>query len=71
MRRRSAFVPVTVADRVAWEDVAEVAVNAPALPGITAEVGLSRSYPRADDFAHVIGYVGPVSDYDLSKLEDP
>ena len=71
MRRRSPFVPVTVADRVAWEDVAEVAVNAPALPGITAEVGLSRSYPRADDFAHVIGYVGPVSDYDLSKLEDP
>ncbi|MCK0141908.1 penicillin-binding protein 2 [Aliiroseovarius sp. F20344] len=71
MRRRSPFVPVTVADRIAWEDVAEVAVNAPALPGITADVGLSRSYPRADDFAHVIGYVGPVSDYDLSKLEDP
>jgi penicillin-binding protein 2 len=23
------------------------------------------------DFAHVVGYVGPVSDFDLSKLEDP
>lgn len=71
MKRRSSFVPVTVADRVAWKDVAEVAVNAPVLPGITPEVGLSRIYPQADDFAHVIGYVGPVSDYDLSKLEDP
>ncbi|ALG90481.1 MULTISPECIES: penicillin-binding protein 2 [Actibacterium] len=69
--RRSAFVPVTIADRLSWEEVAEVAVNAPALPGITPEVGLSRSYPMGSDFAHVIGYVGPVSDYDLSKLENP
>ncbi len=71
MTRRSSFVPVTVADRVPWEDVAEVAINAPVLPGITPEVGLSRIYPRASDFAHVVGYVGPVSDYDLGKLEDP
>ncbi|MDA5093490.1 penicillin-binding protein 2 [Aliiroseovarius sp. KMU-50] len=71
MKRRSAFVPVTVADRVSWEEVSEVAVNTPALPGITPEVGLSRIYPQVGDFAHVIGYVGPVSDYDLSKLEDP
>ena len=71
IKRRSSFVPVTVADRVAWEDVTEVAINAPVLPGITPEVGLSRIYPRASDFAHVVGYVGPVSDYDLSKLENP
>ena len=71
MSRRSSFVPVTVADRVDWADVAEVAVNAPVLPGVTPEVGLSRIYPRASDFAHVVGYVGPVSDYDLGRLEDP
>ncbi|SNT16571.1 penicillin-binding protein 2 [Tropicimonas sediminicola] len=71
IRRRSPFVPVTIADQLAWEDVAEVAVNAPALPGVTPEVGLTRHYPLEDDFAHVVGYVGPVSDYDLSKLEDP
>ncbi len=69
--RRSAFVPVTLADRLSWEDFSRVAVNAPALPGITPDVGLSRFYPMQDDFAHVIGYVGPVSDYDLSKIEDP
>lgn len=71
MYRRSPFVPVTLADRLRWEDLAEVAVNAPVLPGITPDVGLSREYPLADDFAHIVGYVGPVSDYDLSKLEDP
>ncbi|MEC7764520.1 MAG: penicillin-binding protein 2 [Pseudomonadota bacterium] len=71
MNRRSPFVPVTIAERVPWEDISKVAVNAPALPGITPEVGLSRVYPLDSDFAHVVGYVGPVSDYDLSKIEDP
>jgi penicillin-binding protein 2 len=71
MYRRSPFVPVTLADRLTWEDLAEVAVNAPVLPGITPDVGLSRDYPLREDFAHIVGYVGPVSDYDLSKIEDP
>ncbi|MFK7752608.1 MAG: penicillin-binding protein 2 [Sedimentitalea sp.] len=69
--RGTPFLPVTLADRVSWEDISRVAVNAPALPGITPEVGLTRIYPRGADFAHVVGYVGPVSDYDLSKIEDP
>ncbi len=71
MRKVSPFVPVTVADRVSWDDVAEVAVNAPALPGVYPEMGLSRTYPLGGDFAHIVGYVGPVSDYDLSKITDP
>ena len=70
LHRRSPFVPVTLADRLSWEDIAEVAVNAPALPGITPEVGLSRHYPMGADFSHVVGYVGPVSDYDLSRTDD-
>ncbi len=67
---RSAFVPVTIADRLTWEDVARVTVNAPALPGVITEVGLSRSYPMKEDMAHVVGYVGPVSDYDLGRIDD-
>ena len=71
MRRTAPFLPVTLADQVTWEDISKVAINAPALPGVTPEVGLTRQYPRYEDFAHVVGYVGPVSDYDLSKMEDP
>ncbi len=71
MNRRSRLVPVTVADRLSWEDVSQVAVNAPALPGIAPEFGLSRIYPRGDDYAHIVGYVGPVSDYDLSRIDNP
>lgn len=69
--RGAPTLPVTVADRLSWEDFSRVAVNAPVLPGVTTEVGLSRTYPLGPDFAHVLGYVGPVSDYDLSKMEDP
>ncbi|MEL0438786.1 penicillin-binding protein 2 [Phycobacter sp. K97] len=71
MRRSPPFLPVTLADQIGWEDISKVAVNAPALPGITPEVGLTRVYPQAHALAHVVGYVGPVSDYDLSKLETP
>ncbi|SPJ25235.1 penicillin-binding protein 2 [Palleronia abyssalis] len=69
--RRSSFVPVTVTDQRTWEDISTVAINAPALPGITPDVGLTRNYPLGQDYAHVVGYVGPVSDYDLSKIDDP
>ncbi|SIS77315.1 penicillin-binding protein 2 [Phaeovulum vinaykumarii] len=71
LHRRSPNSPITVAERLSWEEFARIAVNAPALPGVTPEVGLSRLYPRGPDFAHVVGYVGAVSDYDLSKIEDP
>lgn len=66
----SPFVPVTVAQRVSWEDVSRVTVNAPALPGVVAELGRSRHYPQGLDMAHVVGYVGPVSDFDLSRIDD-
>lgn len=71
VNRSAPFLPVTLADQVTWDDISRVAVNAPALPGITPEVGLTRVYPQKDAFAHIVGYVGPVSDYDLSKMEDP
>lgn len=69
--RNSPFVPITVADRLDWETFSEIAVNGPALPGVTPEVGLSRVYPRDRDFAHVVGYVGPVSERDLEGIENP
>ncbi|HHI70487.1 MAG TPA: penicillin-binding protein 2 [Rhodobacteraceae bacterium] len=70
MKRRSPFVPVTLAERLTWKDIAEVAVNAPALPGVTPEVGLTRVYPLADDFAHIVGYVGAVNEADLNRTND-
>ena len=71
IKRSSPFAPVTVADRLSWEELSKVALNAPSLPGVSPEVGLSRLYPRDYDFAHILGYVGPVSERDLEGIENP
>lgn len=71
MRKRAPFVPVAVVEQLSWEDFARVSANAPALPGIITEVGLNRTYPLNEDYSHVIGYVGPVSETDLARFEDP
>ena len=71
LKRSAPFLPVTIADRVSWSDISKVAVNAPALPGVTPDVGMSRLYPFGENFAHVVGYVGPVSSRDLESRDDP
>lgn len=70
LSRANPSAPITIADRLSWDQFSSIAVNAPALPGVTPDVGLSRRYPLRGDFAHIVGYVGPVSDYDLSRIED-
>jgi penicillin-binding protein 2 len=71
MAGRSAFVPVVVAEHLTWDDIARISANAPVLPGVIPEVGLSRYYPDGIATAHVVGYVGPVSESDLAKIESP
>jgi len=71
IKRSAPFLPVTIVEGVSWDEVSKVSVNAPALPGVTPEVGSTRVYPRGADFAHVVGRVGRVSQKDLDALEDP
>lgn len=71
MHQRSAFVPVTVAEHLTWEEFTTVSANAPALPGVIPEVGSSRHYPFNEEYAHILGYVGPVSEADLARMENP
>lgn len=68
--RQKGFVPVVVAEHANWEQVAAVSVNAPALPGISADLGNSRIYPFEDDFAHIVGYVGLVNENELDNPND-
>ncbi|MEJ6392581.1 penicillin-binding protein 2 [Gymnodinialimonas sp. 2305UL16-5] len=64
------WVPVTIADRLSWEEMSAVAVNAPVLPGVTPEVGLTRAYPMGADFAHVVGYVRNVPENYVDRTGD-
>ncbi|MGP1397050.1 MAG: penicillin-binding protein 2 [Inquilinaceae bacterium] len=64
--RRRKFVPVTVRENLRWDQVAKIEVNAPELPGLSIEVGDLRHYPFNDATSHVLGYVGAVSEKELT-----
>ena len=66
VRRKRAFVPVTVVENLTREEIARVAVNTPYLPGLRIEVGRTRRYPFADTAVHVTGYVAAVSESELT-----
>jgi penicillin-binding protein 2 len=59
--RNAGFMPVTVVENLTWQEFAAINVNMPDLPGVQPDVGESRFYPYGEAFAHVVGYVGPVS----------
>ena len=65
IRRNRKFMPVTVLENLAWEEFSRVNVHLPDLPGIQPDVGESRSYPLGGAFAHLVGYVGVVSEKEL------
>ncbi|MFQ5972903.1 MAG: penicillin-binding protein 2, partial [Alphaproteobacteria bacterium] len=74
IRRKKKFVPVTVKEFLNWKQVARIEVNVPELPGITIDVGQRRFYPDGAVGAHILGYVAPASEEDLTGdplLETP
>lgn len=66
VQRKRRFVPVTVKENLTWEQVATLEMNTPDLPGVSIEVGEIRNYPFAADTAHILGYVGAVSEAELN-----
>ena len=59
--------PIPVMEDLTWEQFSSINVRAPALPGVTADMGEVRVYPHGGAFAHVIGYVAKVNKTDLSS----
>ena len=66
IRRKHSFVPVAVRENVTWEEMALIEVNAPELPGIAIEQGLTRDYPLGEMASHLVGYVAAVSEKELT-----
>lgn len=66
VRRRRSFVPVTVRENLNWEDMARIQVNAPDLPGVIVDEGLTRHYPQIQTAAHLLGYVSSVDEDELT-----
>lgn len=68
-RRQRAFVPVTVKEHLSWAQFARINVQGPGLRGVRPEAGYTRQYHHGRDLSHILGYVGPVSDWE--RADDP
>lgn len=66
IERKRAFMPVQVKENLTWEEMAQIQINAPDLPGVVIDEGLTRFYPYAEQGAQVLGYVSAVSERDLT-----
>lgn len=64
--RKRSFVPVTIKQNLTWEEMARIQVNAPDLPGIIVDEGLTRYYPIGGGASHLLGYVAAVDEADLT-----
>lgn len=59
--------PLMIKEHMEWPEVARIEYNIPELPGAYIEQGHVRYYPLGDKAAHLIGYVGRVSESELEK----
>lgn len=66
-RRYSPFRPVPIAFDVAPEIVFSVSENRELFPGVVAETLPVRTYPEGEFAAHLVGYLGEISESELGS----
>jgi penicillin-binding protein 2 len=54
--------PILIKEDLPWEEVITVEHEAPDLPVVFIEIGERRFYPLAEQAAHILGYVGAVTE---------
>ena len=64
------FEGIPIRTRLTEEEVARFVGQRYRFPGVEVQARLFRQYPLGDSAAHVIGYIGRVSDKDLDRLEE-
>jgi penicillin-binding protein 2 len=69
LRLRRGFNSVLVRDNLSWDQVANLSLKNLQLPGTDIESGEVRTYPYGDVTAHIIGFVGAVSEKELKDDE--
>ncbi|VAW35528.1 Peptidoglycan D,D-transpeptidase MrdA [hydrothermal vent metagenome] len=71
-KRRAPFRPVKLKEDISWEEMAKVDNYNYEMPGVLIEVMPKRTYPYDEATAHLLGYLGEISerDYRRSKKEN-
>ncbi|MBV8773890.1 MAG: penicillin-binding protein 2, partial [Deltaproteobacteria bacterium] len=67
---RPDFEPVTVEERLNWQQVVTLETHQLELPGVTLQVNPQRHYIYGPLASHLLGYVGEVTVKDLARLPD-
>ena len=65
--RRFDSIPIRI--RLEEEEVARFAVNRHRFPGVDIQAKLLRDYPLKEQTAHVLGYVGRISEKELQEID--
>jgi penicillin-binding protein 2 len=68
-RRSQRYRPVVLRSNLSMEQVARVQLNRYDLEGADVSATLTRSYPLGASAAHVIGYVGGITEDEFKKIE--
>jgi penicillin-binding protein 2 len=67
---RPEFEPVTVEERLNWQQVVTLETHQLELPGVSLQVFPQRHYIYGQLGSHLLGYVGEVTVKDLARLPD-
>jgi penicillin-binding protein 2 len=67
---RPPYDPVTVAERLDWQQVVALETHQLELPGVSLEITPARHYLYGELAAHLLGYVGEVTKNDLIQKAD-
>lgn len=69
LSRRRPYEAVPLKFRVSDEDIGKLAVNRHRVPGVEIDAQLVRHYPQGELFAHMLGYVGRISERELDVID--
>lgn len=68
-RRKRRFDSIPIRINLSIKETAEFAVHRHRFPGVDIKAHLSRHYPQKNQTAHVLGYVGRISQKDLEVID--
>ena len=66
-----AYMPVEIARQLDWPAFAALNVQVADIPGVSPVRAFARVYPDADQFAHLLGYVGAPTPEQYKAQKDP
>jgi len=69
LKYKSIHESIPIKNKLTAEEVAKFSLAKPDFPDVAVVGRLSRSYPYAHALAHVLGYIGPISETDLANID--